>query len=221
MKFIKSMPDGTRFAIFVRSDGLYLVQGFTADKDLLYATLDPQSPKPHVPRVFMMGHNFGRGDAASMMNVLTQVTEFLDGIPGHKNLIWLAGTFPLALVPRKEDPREYEDQIIAEINVLTRAQVAVYPINVGGVPVNPAGALTGARPHGGAGGGSAPGAVSSGNTTAVANGASALTNPDSAGMLSSIVAEGSGDSIYTDYDIQKTLANSTGGHAFYSTNDVT
>ena len=149
MKFIKSMPDGTRFAIFVRSDGLYLVQGFTADKDLLYSTLDPQNPKPHVPKVFMMGKNLGYGDPASMMNVLTQVTEFLEGVPGHKNLIWLAGTFPLALVPRKEDPREYEDQIIAEINVLTRAQVAVYPINVGGVPVNPPGMLTGARPHGG------------------------------------------------------------------------
>ena len=26
MKFIKNMPDGTRFAIFVRSDGLYLVR---------------------------------------------------------------------------------------------------------------------------------------------------------------------------------------------------
>ncbi len=117
MKFIKSMLDGTRFAIFVRSDGLYLVQGFTADKALLYATLDPSNPKPHVPKVFMMGKNLGNGDPASMMNVLTQVNEFLEGVPGHKNLIWLAGTFPLALVPRKEDPREYEDQIISEINV--------------------------------------------------------------------------------------------------------
>ncbi len=149
MKFIKSMPDGTRFAIFVRSDSLYLVQGFTADRALLYATLDPANPKPHVPKVFMMGKNLGYGDPASMINVLTQVNEFLEGVPGHKNLIWLAGTFPLALVPRKEDPREYEDQIISEIDVLTRAQVAVYPINVGGVPVNPPGMLTGARVHGG------------------------------------------------------------------------
>ena len=58
-----------------------------------------------------------------MMNVLTQVTEFLDGVPGHKNLIWLASTFPLALSRRKEDPREYEDQIINEINVLTECRI--------------------------------------------------------------------------------------------------
>lgn len=219
MKFINNKPSGTRFAIFVRSDGLYLVQGFTADKDALFATLDPQNPKPHVPRVFMMGHNLGYGEPASMMNVLTQVTEFLEGIPGHKNLIWLAGTFPLALVPRKEDPREYEDQIISEINILTRAQVAVYPINVGGVPVNPAGALTGARPHGG-----------NNNQTVQAGGPiqgsggpgiNSLSSPDATGLLSSIQAESSGDSVLTDYDVQKTIARSTGGRAFYSTNDVT
>ena len=221
MKFIKNMPDGTRFAIFVRSDGLYLVQGFTADKDLLYETLDPKNPKLHVPRVFMMGKNLGYGDPASMMNVLTQVTEFLEGMLGHKNLIWLAGTFPLALVPRKEDPREYEDQIINEINVLTRAQVAVYPINVGGVPVNPPGMLTGVRPHGGnnnsqtlPGGGpsSGPGAAAA---------PPAINTPDATGLLTAIQTESSGDSMYTDYDVQKTLADSTGGHAFYSTNDVT
>ncbi len=220
MKFIKSMPDGTRFAVFIRSDGLYLVQGFTADKDLLYATLDPQNPKPHVPRIFMMGKNLGYGDPASMMNVLTQVTEFLEGVPGHKNLIWLAGTFPLALVPRKEDPREYEDQIINEINVLTRAQVAVYPINVGGVPVNPAGALTGSRPHGGNNNTqSLPGGPTSGPGASAAP--PAISTPDVTGLLSSIQAQSSGDSVLTDYDVQKTLADSTGGHAFYSTNDVT
>ena len=219
MKFIKSMPDGTRFAIFVRSDGLYLVRGFTTDKALLYATLDPQNPKPHVPKVFMMGKNLGYNDPASMINVLTQVNEFLEGVPGHKNLIWLAGVFPLALVPRKEDPREYEDQLISEINVLTRAQVAVYPINVGGVPVNPPGMLTGARVHGGnnnqnvqAGG---PIQGSGGP------GINSLQVPDATGLLASIQAQSSGDSMYTDYDVQRALAEATGGHAFYSTNDVT
>lgn len=218
LKFINSKPSGTRFALFVRSDNLYLVQGFTDDKELIYAALDPRTPKPHVPRVFLMGHNHGYGDPASMMNVLTQVTEYLDGVPGHKNLIWLAGTFPLALVPRKEDPREYEEAIIAEINVLTRAQVAVYPINVGGVPVNPAGALTGATTHGG----NANGTVQPGGQMSVSGtGINSLTSPDAAGSISVIRAEGSGDSVLTDYEIQRTIARSTGGRAFFSTNDVT
>src|ERR1035438_9366049 len=221
MKFIKGVPEGTRFAIFVRSDGLYLVQGFTADKALLYATLDPSNPKPHVPKVFMMGKNLGYGDPASMINALTQVNEFLEGVPGHKNLIWLAGTFPLALVPRKEDPREYEDQIINEINVLTRAQVAVYPINVGGVPVNPPGQLTGGRVHGGAANqniqsGGQIGGLGGGGINSLTSGV-----PDPTGLLASMAAQGSGDSALTDYDVQKALAEATGGRAFYSTNDVT
>lgn len=224
MKFIKNMPEGTRFAIFIRSDGLYLVQGFTADKALLYAALDPQNPKPHVPMVFMMGKNLGYNDPASMINVLTQVNEFLEGVPGHKNLIWLAGTFPLALVPRREDPREYEDEIIAEINVLTRAQVAVYPINVSGVPVNPPGQLTGARVHGGnnnqyvqAGGPiQGPGG---GGINSLSPGVGQSLDPT--GLVASIQAQGSGDSALTDYDVQKALADATGGRAFYNTNDVT
>jgi VWFA-related protein len=224
MKFIKSMPEGTRFAIFIRSDGLYLVQGFTADKTILYSALDPQNPKPHVPKVFMMGKNLGYNDPASMMNVLTQVTEFLEGFPGHKNLIWLAGTFPLALVPRKEDPREYEDQIIGEINVLTRAQVAVYPINVGGVPVNPPGMLTGSRPHGSNSNQAAPSEPSNqsaGSTSSPFFNSLSGSASDPTGLLASMAAQGSGDSMYTDYDIQKALAEASGGHAFYSTNDVT
>jgi VWFA-related protein len=219
LKFINSKPPGTRFAIFVRSDDLYLVQGFTDDKAQLFSVLDPQNPKTHVPRVFMMQRNHGYGDPAAMMNVLTQVTQFMEGMPGHKNLIWLAGTFPLALVPRKEDPREYEDQIIAEINVLTRAQVAVYPINVGGVPVNPAGALTGATIHGGNANGTVPaGGQMSG---AGAPSSNSLNTPDASGMIASMQAESSGDSVITDYTVQKSIAYSTGGRAFYSTNDVT
>jgi VWFA-related protein len=218
LKFINSKPPGTRFAIFVRSDDLYLVQGFTEDKDRLYSVLDPQNPKSHVPRIFMMQRNHGLRDPVSMMNVLMQVTQFMEGSPGRKNLIWLAGTFPLALAPRKEDPREYEDAITAEVNEMTRAQVAVYPINVGGVPVNPPGLLTGARPNGGSINQTVPagGALNAGGP-----GISSLSSPDAIGMIESIQAEGGFDSIYADYDVQRTIADSTGGRPFYSTNDVT
>jgi VWFA-related protein len=209
LKFINSKPDGTRFAIFVRSDSLYLVQGFTDDKQFLYAALDPQNPKAHVPRVFLMGRNFGYGDPVSVVAVLTQITEFLEGVPGHKNLIWMAGTFPLALVPRKEDPREYEDDIKKEINGLTRAEVAVYPVNVGGVIVNPPGALTGAGPSNGVGG------AATAPTTPLAP-----ADPNNGGMIIAIRTEGSGDSVITDYAVQRSIANMTGGRAFYSTNDI-
>lgn len=46
MKFIRSKPLGTRFAIFVLSDGLYLVQGFTEDRNLLADAVNPKNPAP-------------------------------------------------------------------------------------------------------------------------------------------------------------------------------
>jgi VWFA-related protein len=95
--FIRSKPEGARFAIFVRSDGLHLIQGFTSDKSLLYSAIDPHSPKPHIPPVFLMAPNFGRGDRLSAMNVLHTLALYLDGLPGRKNLIWFSSQFPLSL----------------------------------------------------------------------------------------------------------------------------
>ena len=57
--FIAKKPEGTRFAVFVTTDKLYLVQGFTDNKNLLYAALDPKDPKTHVPRIFMLSRNYG------------------------------------------------------------------------------------------------------------------------------------------------------------------
>jgi VWFA-related protein len=213
LKFISGKPPGARFAIYVRSDGLYLVQGFTDDKEQLFAALDPQNPKSHVPRVFLMSHILGYGDPLSAMSALTQMTEFMDGLPGRKNLIWLAGTFPLALYPRKFE-RDYQDEIRAEIDGLTRAQVALYPINVRGVVTNPEGALTGGGPKMGVGGESV--GVPPGSSAP-----SALADPNAGGALASAKTAGTGDSLTTDYMIQKDIAKVTGGRAFFSTNDVT
>jgi hypothetical protein len=42
-----------------------MVQGFTSDKKLLFAATDPHHSRPHMPMVFLMGRNFGRGDAGA------------------------------------------------------------------------------------------------------------------------------------------------------------
>jgi VWFA-related protein len=213
LRFIKSKPAGTRFAIYVRTDGLYLVQGFTADKDQLYAALDPDSPKPHVPRIFLMGRNYGRRDPLAMIYTFIHLSEFLDGIPGRKNLIWLSGAFPLSFVPRVGDPHDYRADIRNEIDRMTREQIAVYPINVRGVVTNPEGAPTGARPHTGPGGETIKpkqeSERSKGNAQA---GAQEAQKAVSATSLFS--------SLQLDYAAQRELARSTGGRAFFN-NDVT
>ncbi|HWF12125.1 MAG TPA: VWA domain-containing protein [Candidatus Acidoferrales bacterium] len=74
------------------------------------------------------------------LGALTQIGQYLSGIPGRKNLIWVSESFPLTIVP---DPttgnnpfgggREYSDEIRIVGNRLTDAQVAVYPMDVRGL----------------------------------------------------------------------------------------
>jgi len=152
LKFIRNKPEGTRFAIFVNSDEMYLAQGFTTDKDVLYAVLDGKHSRPHVPKVFLYGRSYGSHNPYTAIDVLTHIGQYLDGIPGRKNVIWMAGTFPTAIYAQAGNPVEAGDRIRAEMNALAQAEVAVFPVNVRGVVVSPEGGLTGAMPHGGAGG---------------------------------------------------------------------
>ncbi len=165
LKFISSKPAGTRFAVFVTSDKLYLVQGFTEDKDVLYTVVNSQKPKSHVPRVFLLARNYGYGDPYTAVDMLTHIGQYLDGIPGRKDLIWVAGAFPLALGALEGNSAYFDSDFKAELNALAQAQVAIFPMDV----------------------------------TGVAASAAALTK-------------------YQQEDI---IADSTGGRAFYNTNDVT
>jgi len=214
LKFIASKPEGTRFAVFVNSDELYLAQGFTADRDELYASLDSKHARTHVPRIFMNGRNYGKGDPYTAIDVLTHIGQYLDGIPGRKNLIWVAGTFPAPLFPREGDPVDAQYSIKAETNALAQAEVAVFPLNVRGVVVNCEGCMTGAMPHGGAGGQS----VSLPPGQAAPN---ALSSPTASPVVSGARLEGKGSSsLPGDYMIEDAIASSTGGRAFYSDNDL-
>jgi|HubBroStandDraft_1064217.scaffolds.fasta_scaffold23109_2 VWFA-related protein len=211
LKFINSKPEGTRFAIFVNSDELALAQGFTDDKNQLHAALDGKTHRRHVPNIFLYGANYGRGNPLVIVNVLTRIGNFLDGIPGRKNLIWVAGAFPVDLFPQEGDPVNVQDQVKAETDALAQAQIAVFPVNVRGVVINPEGALTGATPNGGAA------------TVSTAPGApapSAINNPTSNPVLAGMRAAGTGGSLNRDYATQEAVADATGGRSFYSTNDV-
>lgn len=227
LKFISSMPDGTRFAIFINSDGLHLVQGFTSDKKALYAALDPKHSRSHVPRIFLLGQNYGFGDPQVSLDELTFIGQYLDGIPGRKNLMWVAGTFPNAVYPREFTPAEGTDKIMGEMNALAQAEIAVFPVNVRGVVAYPEGRTTGAVPNGGASSssgppGGGPGAPSSGvSTTSVAGAGVGNGSPITQATLiaSGVVSQG-GASLSGDYTTQDALAEATGGRAFYSDNDL-
>jgi len=136
LKFIRSKPLGTRFAIFVFSDGLYLVQGFTEDRNLLAAAVDPRNPKSHVPRIFLYADNYR--PYFSTPRVFMRIAKFLAELPGHKNVIWLSASFPASGMPGSDAGIEavnINDEIKEATDTLARGQIAVYPVDVRGAVV--------------------------------------------------------------------------------------
>jgi len=132
LKFIDSKPEGSRFAIFVNSDRLYMVQGFTADRNTLREAVTWDRPgRPHLPRLFL--NRFLGGPSGA--EVLDTLSQYLEGIPGRKNLIWLCGWFPVPIYPAAyATPADVEvsKRMLADV---TRAQIALYPVDVRGVVV--------------------------------------------------------------------------------------
>ena len=222
LEFIATKPEGTRFALFVLSDELRLVQGFTDDRQELLSALDPKSPKPHVPRVFLMGRNSGRGDVGMMVSVLNHIADFLDGLSGRKNLIWFSGQFPLTLFPSDDDGQTYQEAIKDTLNTMARSQIAIYPVDVRGVVVTDSYAPSGATP----GGGVYTGFSQWRPPVRVRRKSTRFHRPRIAESTRSQVvphndAPGPGYSLLnSSYDTQDEIAHETGGHAFHSNNGL-
>jgi VWFA-related protein len=208
IKFIESKPEGTRFAIFVRSDGLHLVQGFTADKALLYRAVDPHNPKAHIPVVFLNGENFGRGDRISALDTLHSIATYLDGLSGRKNLIWFASQFPLSLFAADTDGVNFQEETKATLDLLAHDQIALYPVDGRGVPYQDSHAQIGNSPHSDTV--TSPQEAGSGQPTGGGG--------NSPSTSSSFVQ---GSSVVNDsYNLMDGIARETGGQAFYGFNDV-
>jgi VWFA-related protein len=68
------------------------------------------------------------------LQAMQQLARYLAGIPGRKNVIWFSGSFPLGIFPDPSvpDPFTYTtnfgDDMRKTADLLTAAQVAIYPI---------------------------------------------------------------------------------------------
>jgi len=83
--------------------------------------------------------------AKETLGALAQIGQYLSGIPGRKNLIWVSESFPVSIAPDPDTGnnsfagiRDYTDQVKTVANALTDAQVAVYPMDVLGLQANQA-----------------------------------------------------------------------------------
>lgn len=77
------------------------------------------------------------------LDAFNELARYLSGLPGRKNLIWFSGSFPISILPDGDlqDPfaaaSTSEDEFRDTVNLLSRSQVAVYPIDARQLMTNP------------------------------------------------------------------------------------
>lgn len=71
------------------------------------------------------------------------LARYLANLPGRKNLLWFSGSFPLSILPDEKlmypfaNVSDAEDEFRETVNLLTRSQVAVYPVDARGLQIAP------------------------------------------------------------------------------------
>jgi len=77
------------------------------------------------------------------IGAFSEISQFLAGWSGRKNLIWLSGAFAASVLPNGDaiDPFgavvNYSPEIHEAVNRMTLSQVAVYPVDARGLMVSP------------------------------------------------------------------------------------
>jgi VWFA-related protein len=141
MDYIKAMPAGTQLAIFwLSNSGLHMVQGFTSQPALLRKAAETE--------MFDFGSNLEKWTRDwYTVDALNQIAEYVSRIKGRKNLLWLTHGMPIPLLPDGgygwADPQAsggwaapdmgVVNRLMDTYELLTKEQVAVYPVEVGGV----------------------------------------------------------------------------------------
>jgi VWFA-related protein len=172
LQYAGNIQPGTPMAIFTLSSRLRMVKGFTGDPAELIKTLTSRNGKPQISilldRDTVSGLQTSTEDMASSpaaaglqqfvaeanavqvdqrvrmtLDAMQQLGRYLSGFPGRKNVIWLSGSFPIALDPVAtlnnpfEAMRSYSDDIRKTSDLLTAARVAVYPVDARGLVALP------------------------------------------------------------------------------------
>ena len=160
IKYLATIPPGTRIAVFLLSSRLRIVQGFTEDSSVLLAAMAHSAANPE--RSALLHGPAEESQMASITSAvqeLSAIQEFQDQIkssdrnqsvdmtldalqaiagylawlPGRKNLMWFTRSIPLCMFAKDSEDCPYYDKIKSTINSLNNAQVSLYPIEAGGL----------------------------------------------------------------------------------------
>jgi VWFA-related protein len=134
---------------------------------------------------------------ALTLDALDNLSRYLSGLPGRKNLLWFSGSFPINILPSPgvkypfDSAASFENQFHRVVGELMRSQVAVYPIDGRGLMLGPP--------------------ANTQDTVALPL-ATAVVMRDPKKFF---------DETASDHATMQDMANETGGMAFINTNNLT
>ncbi|HEX4604497.1 MAG TPA: VWA domain-containing protein [Candidatus Angelobacter sp.] len=246
LKFLEKLPAGQPLAVYALGPKLRMLQDFTTDPALLREAVKkardntmsvradvsnasdlPPSLLEQMPDAMLQSIlRFGQDQAINQLDERVSLTLAqlgalagnLAGYPGRKNLIWLSEAFPAYFVPGNTTVggnsgisslvqplvKSYQTQIDHASDLLSNAQVAVYPVD--------AATLTNRDAY------------------------SSLSNSDSNGQYLGRSTRGAGrvglgsqqateinranEAVTDSHSTMNSVADQTGGKAFYNTNNL-
>jgi VWFA-related protein len=228
IRFLKRNPPPGPIALYRLTDHLTILLDFTFDREALSALLSRYqpsestnrfagTPKPSATGLRIDGfENFIREREARFymperrvrptVGAISAIAERLANTPGRKNLIWLSGSFPIAValsgtpVFRNffKDAATYDGEVEKLGRQLSAANISIYPVDARGVPApdtNATDTVSAIAPifRGALG----PAGTMDAATTA------AVTQPD-----------------FGQVSTMEQIADATGGRAFTGSNDI-
>jgi VWFA-related protein len=219
IKFLQLLKPQDHVAIYVLTSRLSVLQDFTSDSSALLRALeqykgyrsqrlDASNPAPiELPNATNDPHikqlqdflNTGMGKISDTANesradstaqAIVAIANHVSRIPGRKNLVWVSGSFPLAigfsgyqLTPVDRSRIDFSPELLRAARAVNQVNMAIYPVDARGM-------MTGAE------------ITASAHTSFDRAHLPTLSTPDE-----------------TNFDSMVLLADRTGGKAFHNTND--
>jgi VWFA-related protein len=140
--YMKTVPAGTKIAIFQLNLRMRMIQGFTSDPELLLRAVESSKrDMPEIPALLSRG--YGPNRYGGLTGAMQQLGQYLAGYPGRKNLIWFTARVPYAIYGGGigdpfPDMTRFIDDFAKTTDVLTLSRVAVYPVDARGLQADPA-----------------------------------------------------------------------------------
>jgi VWFA-related protein len=163
-KIIEQIDPAERVAIYASGDRFRIIHDFTSDRASLLAKLKAYHGEVPTGSDLLedldLGYGFGpiplqkmyfdQGRVLDTLGALEAIANYVKGMPGRKNLLWLSGGFPLEVgaASRTIAPhigydgppgsfRRFEPEMKRTVAALNDANVSVYPIDARGLSINP------------------------------------------------------------------------------------